>query len=123
LSSANFGLARLLTCDFHAATMDFARLYRADLTRSQFDRASMQECDFREAKLTGASFTRAVLCGSRFGEADLSLADLRGANLRGARELTAAQLMAARTDDRTILPDGRRGPYLKGSGAESPRRR
>jgi hypothetical protein len=116
-------MAHLLTCDVSSADLDCARFYRADLSRSCFDKASMQECDFRDARLSGASFVRATLCDSRFGGADLTLADLRGANLRGARELTSDQLMITRTDDRTILPNGKPGPYMKHSGAERPFRR
>ncbi|HOL73166.1 MAG TPA: hypothetical protein PKW45_17100, partial [Bryobacteraceae bacterium] len=58
---------------------------------------------------------------ARFEDAQMFTADLRGANLQGARGLTAAQLSQARTDERTILPNGRTGPYVKGSGAERPR--
>lgn len=82
----------------------------------------MTGCDFREAKLDGAGFAGATLRESRFEGAGLNLADFRGADLKGARELTSEQLSSARTDDRTILPSGKRGPYLKHSGDERPAR-
>jgi uncharacterized protein YjbI with pentapeptide repeats len=82
--------------------------------------ASFTDCDFRESNLRGADFSGAVLSGARFGGAVLFSADLRGANLRGARELTSDQLCQARTDQRTILPNGKQGPYLRHSGAERP---
>ena len=113
-------MAGLLTCDLSKSDLDGSRFHRADLSRSRFDGSSMTACDFRGAKLQGASFGGATLCDSRFAGADLTLADLRGANLRGAREMTAEQLVSARTDDRTILPNGRPGPYMKQSGAERP---
>ena len=74
--------------------------------------------DFREAILTGADFCQATLCSARFGEAKLFAADLREANLQGAREITSDQLSQARTSAGTTLPSGKRGVYLKGSGAE-----
>jgi hypothetical protein len=49
------------------------------------------------------------------------MADLRGADLTGAREMTSAQLLGALIDDRTILPNGKKGPYLRNSGAEKPK--
>jgi hypothetical protein len=64
----------------------------------------------------GANLTNAL-----FGDAQMFTADLRASNLQGARGLTSTQLSQARTDDRTILPNGTAGPYSKGSGAERPR--
>jgi uncharacterized protein YjbI with pentapeptide repeats len=62
-----------------------------------------------------------VLEGAKFGDALLAGANLRGANLSGARELTSRQLSQAWTGRETILPNGKQGVYLKGSGAERPR--
>jgi hypothetical protein len=59
-----------------------------------------------------------VLTGALFTDAQTFTADLRNANLQGARGLTAAQLLRARTDDRTILPSGKSGPFVKGVGSE-----
>ena len=39
----------------------------------------------------------------------------------GAREMTMEQLCQALTDRTTVLPNGRRGPYMRYSGAEKPR--
>ncbi len=47
-------------------------------------------------------------------------ADLRAANLAGARGLSREQLSQALTDDSTVLPNGKPGPYIKYSGAEQP---
>jgi hypothetical protein len=49
------------------------------------------------------------------------MADFRGANLSGARELTSEQLCQSLTDNRTILPNGNHGPYMRNSGAEKPK--
>ena len=56
--------------------------------------------------------------GARFGGAVLKMADFRGANLAGARELTSDQLTGSITDGTTVLPNGKRGPYVRNSGAE-----
>ena len=70
--------------------------------------------------MQGGDFCRAILGGARFGKARLVTVDFRGANLEGAREMTAEQLGMSLTDHRTILPNGKKGPYLKHSGAEKP---
>ena len=74
--------------------------------------------DFREARISGGDFGRAVLARSRFGGAKLKTADFRGADLTGARELTGEQLLQTLTDEATVLPNGKRGPYMRNSGAE-----
>jgi uncharacterized protein YjbI with pentapeptide repeats len=88
-----------------------------------FDKCVLEEADFRDAKLNGASFCRSTLSRACFGDAKLFAADLRAADLRGAHELTPTQLGQARTSDETLLPNGFKGPYMKGSGAERPARR
>jgi hypothetical protein len=80
----------------------------------------LRGADFREAQLGGVIFCQADLTGARFAAANLFTADLRGADLTGARELTSQQLLQARTDQNTILPNGSRGPYRRHSGAERP---
>jgi uncharacterized protein YjbI with pentapeptide repeats len=82
---------------------------------------SLRRADFRETRVRGGDFSRAILDGARFGGAQLLTADFRGANLYGARELTAEQLMQCLTDEATVLPNGKRGPYLRHSGAEKAR--
>ena len=71
--------------------------------------------------MRGGEFNRAVLGGARFSGAKLLMTDFRGANLEDARELGSEQLSQALTDRTTILPNGAKGPYIKGSGSEKPR--
>jgi hypothetical protein len=54
------------------------------------------------------------------GGTNLLAANLCGADLSDAHGLTPGQLLQARTDERTVLPNGRHGPYLRFSGAERP---
>jgi hypothetical protein len=77
--------------------------------------------DFRDANLGGAKFCGADLTLARFGGARMLAADMRGANLDGAREMSMEQLSQSLTDRTTVLPNGRRGPYMRYSGAEKPR--
>jgi hypothetical protein len=96
-------------------------LQKVDAQSSSFLRAILSEVDFRDANLSGAKFGAADLARAKFGGARMLAADLRGANLDGARELTMEQLSQALTDRTTVLPNGRRGPYMRYSGAEKPR--
>jgi uncharacterized protein YjbI with pentapeptide repeats len=123
VSAANvsFGGAKLDHCDFNSAILVGAKFGRTEVIQCIFCNADLQDCDFREARVRGGDFSRAVLAGARFGAAQIVMADFRGANLTGARELTSEQLAQSRTDNRTILPNGNRGPYMRNSGAEKPK--
>ena len=106
--------------DLASANFRGSKFARAELVQCLFRYADLRDCDFRESRLRGGEFSHAVLAGSRFGDCELLAADFRGANLCGARELTGKQLCLALTDDRTTLPNGSPGPYLRNSGAERP---
>jgi len=93
----------------------------AELSRTQAQQSEFVRCDFRGANLHYLDGERAQFHGCRFAGANLKHANLLGANLLNARELTAEQLLSARIDDRTILPNGSRGPYRRHSGAERPK--
>ena len=64
----------------------------------------------------------ASVANSRFSGADLNAANLTSAVLQGARELSPQQLGLARTSNGTTLPNGTKGPFMRGSGAERPKR-
>jgi uncharacterized protein YjbI with pentapeptide repeats len=119
-ASVNFSNSILKECVFSRSVFTGAKFHQTDLQGANFDRAVLNDADFREAQLNGADLCRAELRDVRFRGAKLFGADLRGADLTGARELTSAQLMQARTDDATILPNGARGPFRRNSGAERP---
>ena len=111
----------MMHCEFDSADLFGARFQKADTQSSSFVRAILGEVDFRDANLSGAKFGGADLARARFGGARMLTTDLRGANLDGARELTMSQLSQSLTDRTTVLPNGRRGPYMRYSGAEKPR--
>jgi uncharacterized protein YjbI with pentapeptide repeats len=118
--AANFGGSKLDHCDYSRAHLDEAKFVRSEIIQCIFRDASLHQADFRDVRFRGGDFSRAALKGARFGGALLHTADFRGANLLGARELSPEQLQQALTDDTTILPNGKRGPYLRYSGAEKP---
>lgn len=91
-------------------------LKSANCAVADFSNADLEETDFELCDLSGAE-----LLNARWGGAKLTRANLASANLRGAHDMTGSQLAAALTTRTTILPDGSKGPYRPGSGAERPR--
>jgi uncharacterized protein YjbI with pentapeptide repeats len=82
----------------------------ADLSAADLEETDLELCDLSGAELRNA----------RWGSAKLMRTNLASANMRGAHDLTGSQLAAALTTRTTILPDGSKGPYRPGSGAERP---
>ncbi len=113
--------------DAYMGWTHFQRLYLVGSTchRTNFDHADLRgailrEVDLSEARITGAhlqgarlfraKLPRADLRGTRLSgaslrEVDLTGADLRGVDLTQVRGLTRQQLMHARTDSATRLPN------------------
>jgi uncharacterized protein YjbI with pentapeptide repeats len=68
--------------------------------------ADLRRADLGGALLVGADLRRADLRGADLIGADLRAADLRGADLTGALFVTPSQLVSARGDARTRIPEG-----------------
>jgi hypothetical protein len=100
LSKANLNDADLSGAILLDADLSGAFLYRADLSNAVLSGANLPEANLSWADLSGARLYNADLSG-----ADLSLANLTGADLEEAIGLTQEQLDAARTVDRTKLPE------------------
>ncbi len=110
LSEINFNESKLIRTNLSSTN-----LYKADLSRS-----GLSQANFREANLTGAFLSYANLAGadlrganlssSHLSYANLNGANLSGANLTGAR-VTPEQLSQAKTNWRTIMPNGKRGLF------------
>jgi uncharacterized protein YjbI with pentapeptide repeats len=79
-------------CDLRNTQLVGLNLNRADLTGADLGGAFLYRTTLHSAILTGAKFDSA---------------DLGGTDLRGARD---ANLTGARTDERTICPNGSHGP-------------
>ena len=89
--------------------MDRARLGKAKLLRSVFEKASLVEADLAGAELVeayfgGARLARARLAGAVLTHADFSHADLSASDFSGA-SMFRAKLHATRRDGAT-LPRG-----------------
>jgi len=97
------------------------KLYRTVFARSSFVGATLSACNLNEADLSFTDFSSGSLLNSRLGGANLTAANLTSTVLHGVRGLTSQQLVSARTGNRTVLPSGAAGPYLRGSGAERPK--
>jgi uncharacterized protein YjbI with pentapeptide repeats len=77
-------------------------LREAELGGLQLEKAQLQNADLSAANLYGTNLRDADLTGAILNDADLEMADLTGA--------VGATLGAAKTDSRTICPDGSAGP-------------
>jgi uncharacterized protein YjbI with pentapeptide repeats len=77
-------------------------LRNAELGGLDLPNAQLQNADLSGAILYGANLKGADLTGAILNDADLEMADLTGA--------IGAALGAAKTDDRTVCPDGSAGP-------------
>jgi len=119
-SGSTWCTAIVLNCDLRNADLADAQFDRADLRQSCFCHANLTNAGFQEANLNSTDFEGADLTGARFHESITMGANFRSADLRGASGLTQTQLTRARTDARTILPNGSHGPFMLGSGAHRP---
>ncbi|AUC59793.1 serine/threonine protein kinase, bacterial [Cyanobacterium sp. HL-69] len=89
-----------------------ANLYRSNLMGANFAQANLREAILKRAELYKANLKNADLQGADLQKANLTEATLKDANLCGAN-LTEAkvddeQLRLAKTNWRTILPNGKR---------------
>lgn len=89
-----------------------ANLYKADLSSAGLNGANLQGANLSHAYLYYANLSEADLRGADLSEAYLKYANLRGANLCGANltntKVTPDQLAVAKTNWRTIFPNGKR---------------
>lgn len=111
-SNVNFYQSRLSHTSFEAADLTEANFGRARLTYGNFRNAKLVKAYLSNANLEGADLRGANLTG-----ACLNRANLRGVNLCGAN-LTAAivsdeQLAMAKTNWRTIRPNGKRNFWFQ----------
>lgn len=121
LDAALLSSCRLSKANFSRTSLRGAYLGYSDLRQVNFAGADLSEAHLREANienalltgcsLRGANLAHANLTNARLIDADLSQAnlwetDLRGSDLTGAC-LIDSKLHNVKTDESTILPDGR----------------
>ena len=108
LAGANFYGANL-----HQINLEGANLSEANLGHGNLTEAILKDANLTKAYLSTASLENADLRGAELMGAYLNGANLRGANLCGANltdaQVSDRQLEMAKTNWRTIKPDGKRG--------------
>ena len=111
LQSANFPDASLQDTDFYDAALQGAYFGGADLQHAVFLKANLNSTTFISAELKRANFGEADLYHANFKGADLQNAsffnaNLQGTHLTGTKNLTAEQLLTAKTLYQAELPEG-----------------
>ena len=107
---ANLDYAYLTEADFSILNIQSASFTSANLQGAFFFGSDLQKASFLNANLRGAFFHDAKLKGTRFWNTDLQDTNLAGTNLQEAdltraKNLTAEQLLKAKTLYNAILPD------------------
>ncbi|MFC9916213.1 pentapeptide repeat-containing protein [Streptomyces sp. NPDC127197] len=115
----------LAKSDLSWLCLRLVRFYGADLTEAYFWGSDLEAAWFTRCNLTGACLSSTKLTHARFGsasltnadlfqadlgsaylfQADLTGANLSGANLASAQLLTVEQVLSARIDEETRLPE------------------
>jgi serine/threonine protein kinase, bacterial len=112
LQHADLSQVNFYGSKFVRANLKSANLYRADLSLAGLNDAILRGANLSYAYLTYANLSGADLRGADLSNASLNHASLRGANLCGANlsnaKVTASQLATAKTNWRTIMPNGKR---------------
>ena len=117
LSGLNLERTRFSGAYFSECKLIQTNFQEADLSSVNFSRAQLADANLRDANLRNAYLSTADLEGADLRGANLTGACLRRANLRGANlcgaDLTNAliskeQIALAKTNWRTIKPDGKR---------------
>jgi serine/threonine-protein kinase len=113
-----FGKAFLPAINFYQSDLGYANFQNTDLTRADFGKATLSNASFKDANLSEAYFGYANLEGADLRGATVAGANFKYANLRGANfcgvDLSSAfvttdQLTTAKTNWRTVMPNGKRG--------------
>lgn len=105
LAESNFSKANLTEVNFQGSN-----LREADLRESNLTRANLTDADLRGANLASATLEGTDFSGAMLDEVDMSNANLSGALIEGvdlstAKGLEWTQLLEARFDEMTVLPD------------------
>ncbi len=118
LSGLKLAKAKLPGANFYGANLHQINFEGANLSQANFGHGNLTEAILKDANLTKAylstaSLEMADLRGANLTGAYLKSANLRGANLCGANltnaQVSDSQLETAKTNWRTIKPDGKRG--------------
>jgi len=118
LSSLQLAKAQLPGANFYGANLHQVNFEGANLSEANFGQSNLTQAILKDANLIKAYLSTASLENADLRGADLTGAYLRSANLRGANlcganltdaQVSDSQLEMAKTNWRTIKPDGKRG--------------
>ncbi|MGB3238316.1 MAG: serine/threonine-protein kinase [Geitlerinemataceae cyanobacterium] len=112
LSQFNLSQFNFYGSKFIGTNLKNSNLYKADLSSAGLNFANLQGANLGHSYLYYANLSEANLRGADLSNAYLKYANLRGANLCGANltnaKISPEQLAVAKTNWRTIFPNGKR---------------
>jgi len=107
LAGASFSQSKLIGVNLQKANLYRTNFYNANLAQANLKEANLQRAELYRANLKNADLQGADLANANLTSAILKDANLNGANLKGAK-VEEEQLKSAKTNWRTVLPDGKR---------------
>lgn len=107
LSGASFSQSKLIGVNLQKANLYRTNFYNANLAQANLKEANLQKAELYKANLKNADLQGADLQNANLNSAILKDANLGGANLKGAK-VDDEQLKTAKTNWRTIFPDGKK---------------
>ena len=107
LAGASFSQSKLIGSNFERGNLYRTNFYNANLAQANLKEANLRKAELYKANLKSADLQGANLSKTNLTDAILKDANLSGANLEGAK-VTDEQLKSAKTNWRTIFPDGKR---------------
>jgi serine/threonine-protein kinase len=119
-NNINLKQAQLTKVNFHDSSLIKVNLEKANLASADFGKANLSKSCLLNANLGRAYLGSANLSGADLRGADLSFATLTYANLKDANlcganlanaKITDEQIKQAKTNWRTIYPNGKRGLF------------
>lgn len=107
LAGASFSQGKLIGVNLQKANLYRTNFYNANLAQANLKEANLQRAELYKANLKSADLQGADLQGANLNSAILKDANLGGANLKGAK-VDDEQIKTAKTNWRTVFPDGKR---------------
>ncbi|MBL1208855.1 serine/threonine-protein kinase [Geminocystis sp. GBBB08] len=107
LSGASFSQSKLIGVNLQKANLYRTNYYNANLAQANLKEANLQRAELYKANLKNADLQGADLTGANLNSAILKDANLAGAILKDAK-VDDEQLKTAKTNWRTVFPDGKR---------------
>ena len=107
LAGASFSHSKLIGSNLEKTNLYKTNFYHANLAQAILKDANLRKAELYKANLKNADLQGANLTHANLTDAILKDANLSGSNLKGAK-IDDEQLKTAKTNWRTIFPDGKR---------------